>query len=53
MKAFKIAGFRTLHADIDDPQIIRLLKMAGYSFTQQEIHADNNQSSYHLTIEVK
>ena len=53
MKAFKIAGFKVLYMDEDNQQMTQLLKMAGYSMSQKQLHADNNQSSVQLTIEVK
>lgn len=46
--AFKVSGFKTLHSIVEDPQIIRLLKMAKIPVQTQQ-----TQDGIEITIEVK
>jgi len=52
-KAFKISGFKTLYTTVEDPQVVRLIKMAGIPVESKEIYDDNGQSIQQITIEVK
>jgi len=46
--AFKIAGFKTLHGDVENEQVIRLIKMAKIPVKEHQ-----SQGKYQITIEVK
>ena len=46
--AFKVAGFKSLHSEVEDPQIIRLIQMA-----RIPVQAHQSQGGYQITIEVK
>jgi hypothetical protein len=46
--AFKVCGFKVLQSAIEDPQVMRLLKMAKIPF-----HAQQTQDGYQITTEVK
>lgn len=46
--AFKTAGFKSLHSEVDNPQIIRLIQMTGIP-----VQAHQAQGGYQITIEVK
>jgi hypothetical protein len=46
--AAKVAGFKSLHSEVEDPQIIRLIQMA-----KIPVQAHQSQGGYQITIEVK
>jgi hypothetical protein len=46
--AFKVSGFKSLHSIIEDPQLIRLIKMA-----KIPVQAQQTQDGIEITIEVK
>ena len=46
--AFKVCGFKRLHSTIENPQLIRLIKMA-----KIPVQAQQTQDGYEITIEVK
>jgi hypothetical protein len=51
--AFKVAGFTTLFADIDNPQIIRLVEMSKIPFEMKQQQGLGGHTTYQLTIRVK
>jgi hypothetical protein len=46
--AFKVAGFKKLNGNVDDPQVLRLLKMTKIPF-----HSKQSNGEYQITVEVK